>query len=136
MKYDRLKHYLEAAVEPAVPLTFEQIEAILGSALPASARKHAAWWSNSPAGHVNAQAWMDAGYASEQVDLPGERLVFVRRPEADGPAGVAEGAAPALKPPGAGFLERIRERLGGTVWIAPGVDLTEPLDVIWNAEIE
>jgi len=136
MKYEPLKRYLETAAQRAVPLTFKQIETILGAALPASARKHAAWWSNSPTGHVNAQAWLDAGYASEQVDLVGERLVFARRPRANGPAGVAADAAPALKPPGAGFLERIRERLGGTVWIAPGVDLTEPIDVIWNAEIE
>lgn len=136
MKYEPLKRYLETTARPAVPLTFKQIETILGAALPASARKHAAWWSNSPTGHVNAQAWLDAGYASEQVDLVGERLVFARRPRANGPAGVAEDAAPAMKPPGAGFLERVRERLGGTVWIAPGVDLTEPIDVIWNAEIE
>ena len=138
MKYEPLKTYLEAAGGAAVALSFEQIEQIIGAPLPASARKHAAWWSNSPTGHVNAQAWLRAGYASTRVDLAAERLAFVpRAADAETPwPGVAEGAEPSLKPPGAGFLERIRARLGGTVWIAPGVDLTEPTGEIWNAEIE
>ncbi len=138
MKYQPLKVYLEAAGGAEVALSFEQIEHIIGGPLPASARKHPAWWSNSPAGHVNAQAWLKAGYASERLDLAAERLVFVPRATGGGPPspGLAEGAGPPFKPAGAGFLERIRARLGGTVWIAPGVDLTEPTGEIWNAEIE
>ena len=137
MKYDPLKRYLEATGEPAVPLTFEQIEQILGSALPASARKYAAWWSNNPTNHVNAKAWLEAGYASRQLDLTSERLVFTRRPvEATPPPGVQESSAGPLKPPGPGFVERLQARLGGTVWIDPGVDLAEPTGEIWNAEIE
>ena len=138
MKYEPLKHYLEAAGEAEVSVSFEQIEQILGAALPASARKHAAWWSNSPAGHVNARAWLGAGYLSAQVDLAGERLVFVRRVPTiqDLFPGVREDPSAPIKPPTPGVLERLRERLGGTVWIAPGVDLTEPIDVVWNAEIE
>ncbi len=137
MKYDPLKHYLEASGQAEVPLGFDQIEQIIGSTLPASARKHAAWWSNSPAGHVNAQAWLEAGYASQNVDLHTERLVFNRRPaEGTIQTGVEEPAAAPLKPPGPGFVERLQARLGGTVWIAPGVDLTEPTGEIWNAEIE
>ena len=138
MKYEPLKRYLEATGETSVSLSFEQIEQILGSPLPASARKHPAWWSNSPAGHVNAQAWLDAGYHSEQVDLAGARLVFARRVPTVQELfpGVGEAPIPPLKPSTPGVLERLRELLGGTVWIAPGVDLTEPIDVVWNAEIE
>jgi hypothetical protein len=137
MKYEPLKRYLEAADETEVPLSFEQIEQIIGSPLPASARKHAAWWSNSPVGHVNAQAWLQAGYASGQVDLKSGRLVFNRLPaDSSIAAGVQESAPPPLKPPGPGFVERLQARLAGTVWIAPGVDLTEPTGEIWNAEIE
>ena len=138
MKYAPLKAYLEDAGGADVALSFEQIERIIGGPLPASARKHAAWWSNSPRGHVNARAWLGAGYASGGVDLQRERLVFKRLRGAQlAPAtGFQEAPAETSKPPGRGFLERVRERLGGTVWIAPGVDLTEPLDVIWNAEIE
>ena len=32
------------------------------------------------------------------------------------------------------ILDRIRERLGGTVTIMPGVDLTEPTGEVWDAE--
>jgi transcriptional regulator with XRE-family HTH domain len=35
---------------------------------------------------------------------------------------------------GSKILERIRERLGGTVRVAPGVDLTAPTGEIWDAE--
>jgi len=137
MKYHPLKHYLEATDEVAVALTFQKIEQILGSALPASARKHAAWWSNNPTNHANAKAWLEAGFASQQVDLRSERLVFTRRSvKAAVPPGVEEPAAQPSKPPGAGFVERLQARLGGTVWIVPGVDLTEPTGEIWNAEIE
>ncbi len=137
MKYGPLKRYLQAADRAEVSLGFDEIEQIIGSALPASARKHAAWWSNSPAGHVNAQAWLEAGYASQKVDLQTGRLVFKRRrPGPPSPAGVEEPAAAPPKPPGPGFVERLQARLGGTVWIAPGVDLTAPTDEIWNAEIE
>jgi hypothetical protein len=102
-------------------LRFEDIERIIGAKLPASARRHPAWWSNSASGHVNAQAWLGAGFKAEQVDLAEAQVVFRR-----GKDGAREQAAP-----GPGFLERIHARLGGTVTIAPGVDLTEPL---WEAE--
>ena len=130
MKYDPLKHYLEAAGAPVVELSFVQIEHILGSALPASARKHAAWWSNNPTNHVNAQAWLAAGYQSGGVDLAQQKLVFLRKSEA-APSGMQETAARAPQP---GLVERIRARLGGTVWVAPGVDLTAPTGEVWNAE--
>jgi hypothetical protein len=32
------------------------------------------------------------------------------------------------------ILDRIREELGGTVTVMPGVDLTEPTGEIWDAE--
>ena len=32
------------------------------------------------------------------------------------------------------ILERIRQRLGGTVTVMPGVDLTEPTGEVWDAE--
>jgi len=35
---------------------------------------------------------------------------------------------------GQGFLDRIRRELGGTVTVAPGVDLTDPTGEIWDAE--
>ena len=135
MKYDPLKCYLESATQAAIELSFVQIEEIIGSELPASARKHAAWWSNNPTNHVNAQAWLAAGYASGRVDLVGERLVFSRQSEAVRVApGLQESGAETPQPPAPGLVDRLRARLGGTVWIAPGVDLTAPTGEVWNAE--
>jgi hypothetical protein len=130
MKYDPLRHYLEAAGEAVVELSFAQIEEIIGSELPASARKHPAWWTNNPTNHVNAQAWLAAGYLSGAVDLAGERLVFARSKAVRMP-GLNEADVEAPRP---GLVERLRARLGGTVWIAPGVDLTAPTGEVWNAE--
>jgi hypothetical protein len=125
MKYHPLRLYLEAVGAAAVPLSFAEIEEILGVPLPASARRHAAWWSNNPTNHVNAQAWLQAGYASEQVDLRRQQLVFALR----SPAPRADASRP-------GLVERLQARLGGTVRLAAGVDLTQPTGEIWNAEIE
>ncbi len=134
MKYDPLKHYLQAADEAVIPLSFEQIEQILGSALPSSARRHAAWWSNNSTNHVNAQAWLAAGYRAERIDLTARRLCFRRAP--DLARGVEESATAIQDDRASDLLERIWARLGGTVKVAEGVDLTAPTGEVWNAEFE
>ncbi len=117
MKYDPLEDHLKAQASDTVPLTFEEIEAILLSPLPRSARKHPAWWSNNPVNHVNAKAWLEAGFRTEQVDIAGERVVFRKR------------ATAGAKPGGKTRTGRhpLWGALKGMVTIAPGVDLTEPL---------
>jgi hypothetical protein len=133
MKYDPLRRYLESVGAPVVELSFVQIEEIIGGRLPESARKHPAWWSNNPTNHVNAQAWLAAGYSSGSLDLAGERLVFSRHEGRAG--GVRPGMQDAdVAAPQPGLVDRLRARLGGTVWIAPGVDLTAPTGEVWNAE--
>ncbi len=117
MKYQPLRRYLEG-VERVAELGFADIERIIGAPLPPSAWKHAAWWSNSGLGHVNAQAWLGAGFKAEGVDLAAGRIAF-RRVNRQ-----AESSTDQI--PGT-LLERIRERLGGTVIVAHGVDLTDPL---------
>ena len=81
-KYRPLYEYL-AASPPEVThirLTFEQIEMVIGCALPRSAHVHTAWWSNNYAPHVEARAWMAAGWRTEGVTehQPKEQMVFVR----------------------------------------------------------
>ena len=44
--YDPLRDYLMDCDSDEVTLTFAQVEAILGRALPASAWKYDAWWAN------------------------------------------------------------------------------------------
>ena len=53
------------------------MEAILGRALPRSARQHRRWWSNTRT-HTQAKAWLDAGWRTRGVDTSRETLSFVR----------------------------------------------------------
>ncbi len=119
MKYDPLRRRLIDETSPVVELSFEEIERIIGASLPRSARVHPAWWSNNPKGHVNAQAWLAAGFRSEAVDLGRGRLRFRRHTTTLG------------RP---GFLERIRATMAGTVHIPEGVDVCEPTGEVWDAE--
>ncbi len=59
-KYDKLKEHLFRCSEK-VTLSTKEVEKILGFALPSSAYKHRAFWSNSRS-HPIAHAWLDAGY--------------------------------------------------------------------------
>jgi len=78
IKYYPLYEYLrpQAQDEP-ISLTFDQIEAIIGAALPRSARVSRAWWANSAT--PQGQAWLDAGWLVDAVDLNEAWAVF--RPE-------------------------------------------------------
>lgn len=78
-KYAPLRRRLESEPGPTLEVTFAEVDAIVGG-LPASARRHSAWWSNEEEGtHVQARAWMHAGWRVEAVDRRGERVRFVRR---------------------------------------------------------
>ena len=91
MKYEPLKRHLEAAYGlDHLRLAFDEIETVLGFALPRSAREHQAWWSNTRIGHTHAAAWLDAGWKTSALDLSGRRVTFLR----DAERGVAEGASP------------------------------------------
>ena len=65
-KYDPLRDYLLGCDSDHITLSFAEIEAIIGYALPPSAGAHDAWWANSkegtPSGHSHARAWLTAGY--------------------------------------------------------------------------
>ena len=71
-----LTTWLAAASSPAT-LSFSDIERILGSPLPASARKHRAWWANSPSRTVPRQ-WLTAGWRAEEVEMASEQIRLVR----------------------------------------------------------
>ena len=61
-KYAPLAELLRDSEAARVSLTFDDIEELLGFPLPASARKHRAWWSNSTTGHSQAAAWLNEGW--------------------------------------------------------------------------
>lgn len=75
-KYYPLFSHLQQFGGAPVILHFSQIEALLGTSLPGSARSRAGWWSNRGKGAVQATAWMDAGYHVQSVDLEAETVHF------------------------------------------------------------
>lgn len=77
-KYSPLRRYLLAKAGPEADMAFGEIEGIVGG-LPASARRWSAWWANEVNGrHVQARAWMDAGWLVSDVDLSAERVRFTK----------------------------------------------------------
>ncbi len=133
-KYQPLEGFLRTQPGDEVPVTFGEIERVLGFRLPPAAHAHRAWWSNNASNNVMTKSWLAAGFVSEQVDMASERLVFRRKEGASSWAGVSEGPTPKFPAPGPGLLERVQVRLGGTVTIPDGVDLTAPTGEIWDAE--
>jgi len=87
-KYEPLRRYLASQGGRETPMTFMEIENVLGFRLPESARVHRPWWSNNVGTHVNAAAWRNAGWRTSKVDLGAERVTFVREPTVQ--SGVAE----------------------------------------------
>ena len=139
MKYELLEAHLLECRESAVPMTFDEVEEIIGTGLPPSAFKHRSWWSNNPSNSVITHAWLSAGYKSAEVDMTGRKLVFRksgpdRSPgKAGHPGAVREGSGAAEAQDGFDF-SRVFGALKGTVTIKPGTDLTEPVGVDWEAE--
>jgi hypothetical protein len=81
-KYEPLEKYLRSlpVSQEEVVLSFDIIEKVLGDTLPPSAHEHRAWWGNQQQGtHVEAIAWMDAGWMVDTVDLKEKWVKFVRQ---------------------------------------------------------
>jgi hypothetical protein len=131
-KYDTLRAFLAGQRADRLPMTFTEIERVLGFKLPKS-QTYPAWWSNNPSNNVMTRAWLAAGYKTEQVDIGGRKLVFHRdrtiRQAATRPAGFAE-EAPA-KPTAKSARHPIFGALKDATWVAPHADLTEPADPGW-----
>ena len=80
-KYERLYNHLCSLSTAEWKTSFAEIEAIIGFALPASARRHRPWWANQRrgTGHSHALVWVKAGWETAEVDMAGETLVFRRK---------------------------------------------------------
>ena len=76
-KYSPLSDFLRAQARDQVPMTFAQIERLVGGKLPASHR-YRSWWSNNSFNSVMTRAWLAAGFAAEKVDMKARKLVFRR----------------------------------------------------------
>lgn len=127
-KYSPLGDYLRKQRSASVPMTFVEIERVVGFKLPRSQR-YPAWWSNNPANNVMTEVWLNAGFESEQVDIEGRKLVFRRVVENGSRGGGASSPAASVENsahhPLIGWMK-------GTVRIAPGTDLTQPADPEWG----
>lgn len=78
-KYAPLENYLRElpADQNEVTLSFEQIEEILKSKLPASAYEDERWWRHETEGnHVNKRAWANAGWKVGSVDFQRKQVKF------------------------------------------------------------
>ena len=136
-KYAPLGAFLATQRASEVPMAFSEIERIIQAPLPPKAKDSRAWWSNNPSNNVMTKVWLDAGFQTERVDIPAERLIFRRKPVGEKPVGsqnpefgVMEHSATFTHhhtSTAPGFFAQVRERLGGTVTLLPGVDLTAPL---------
>jgi hypothetical protein len=124
-KYEPLRRYLESRPTERVPMTFAEIEKVLGFRLPESQR-YPAWWSNNPTNNVMTNEWLAAGYKTEQVDIEGRKLVFRRTKPAPKHEDPQPESGESKRPvhPLIGWMK-------GMITIMPGTDLTQPADPDW-----
>ena len=123
-KYEPLIEFLKSTSRSEVPITFDEIEKVIGRNLPRSANEYRAWWSNNPTNSVMTKAWLEAGWKSEQVDMEARKLVFRR---------VRDGSGSGNTPPPSAATT-LFGALKGTVLILPGIDLTEAAGERWSAD--
>jgi hypothetical protein len=124
-KYEPLTEFLLQQTANEVPMSFAQIERVVGFKLPQVAQRHRAWWSNSLSNNVMTKAWRQAGFRSEQVDMAAGKLVFRRDMSIKAQHNLVAnlGEHPLI-----GWME-------GTAHIPEGVDLTEPADPAWGERV-
>jgi CBS domain-containing protein len=78
-KYDPLQSWLEdqrADGKTNLRVSFQNIGKLLEDELPESARKHRSWWANEMTSHVQAAAWLKAGWLVEDVDFETNEVSF------------------------------------------------------------
>ncbi len=75
-KYGPLERHLTGIHGRRVSMDFDEINNLVGG-LPPSAYEHQAWWSNSPS-HVQASAWLNAGWRVVAVSFFAQRVRFSR----------------------------------------------------------
>ena len=128
-KYAPLKAFLLGQGKDHVPMTFAEIEGVLGLQLPSS-KQYPAWWSNNPSNNTMTREWLDAGYETASVDTASGKLVFRRvkksgisKPATTSTSEGKEGAA--SRHPAFGFMK-------GLLIVEDGYDVTKPIEETWE----
>jgi hypothetical protein len=160
-KYKKLGQFLREHVSEEIPMTFAEIERVIGCALPRTSR-YPAWWSNHPSNNTMTKIWLEAGFKTEQVNTEGRKLVFRRtspplpHPDRKNSSKDIPGMAEVSRSFSAASEEKTRAKsreadnpsapkdgyypfygsMKGLITIAPGVDLTEPADPEWGKLVE
>ncbi|MBR6703772.1 MAG: hypothetical protein IKL76_04355 [Clostridia bacterium] len=76
-KYKALSEFLYERWEKRIVLSYEQLEALLGFTLPASAHNlPQSYWANTEY-HTYAKSWLKLGYKAK-VDVENKKVVFER----------------------------------------------------------
>lgn len=78
-KYDSLINHLLACKGNRLQFTLKQIEKIIGDSLPPSAYYLRQWWENSKSSsrrHVQAIAWISAGWEVDKIDFNTQQVFF------------------------------------------------------------
>lgn len=79
-KYYPLSQYLQKQDRDGtavVKLSFKDIEHIIRTSLPPTARKRVQWWGNEKTEKARqCKHWMDYGWYTEQIDIDKESVVF------------------------------------------------------------
>jgi hypothetical protein len=76
VKYEPLRQWLKSeSSRGEITMSFADVERLIGAVLPSSAFRHQAWWAND-ATHVQAEAWMSAGWLVDAVDQRARRVRF------------------------------------------------------------
>lgn len=127
-KYESLGMFLRRQRAQEVPLTFREIEKIIGAKLPPKAQHYRAWWSNNPSNNVMTKVWLEAGYESVRVDMSARKLVFRRIIKEPNEEPSRKFAPSAMKK---GERHPIFGALKDITRLVPGADLTEPADPEW-----
>ena len=117
-RYAKLTSFLQALGVSSRRVGFAEIERVLGFRLPASARTYSAWWSNNAVDGRQSNAWLSAGWQTEELDLPGEKITFRRSKVIPKRGKAAKPKSQLTRPATAGVPKNLPDAAGGTVDVA------------------
>lgn len=77
--YAALSAYLseQGSDVTSLPVSFHEVERILGKELPRSAFEYRAWWANDST-KPQSMAWLDEGWRAGSINMTGRHLTFIR----------------------------------------------------------
>jgi|SRR5450631_142337 len=119
--WSRLTTFLVSEAKPSTVLSYQQIERILGHPLPASARKHAAFWSNTSGYSF---AWRNAGREVSRRGLLLEQITFMHRHVA------SDASRPPIEIPPLHIVVETSGAQSGAIEVADGAGSEQEGDVL------